>query len=237
MPKRYDQTNMMKNVVGEGKNKWMLTFADLLSLILTFFVLLYSMSVPEIPKWQVITESLSQRLKPKHEKVYVPPAAELSIPTVSYRTASDLNYLKTIIEDKINDVSMMQDIVSLKPLSDRLIIELRGKTLFEENKVSLSDTGMQITSALGIILESIGNHIDIYGYYNAEKELTQTNDWLLSVQRAYAVSSALQEAGYTSQLVSYGRGNIIQPPITTFAKLPNIQIIIRPFPAETTSFR
>lgn len=236
MPERHDQTNMMKNVVGEGQNKWMLTFADLLSLILTFFVLLYSMTVPEIPKWEVITESLSQRLKPKQEKVYVPPASERTIPTTSYETASDLNYLETIIVDKISGINLMDDIVSLNTLEDRLVIELRGNTLFTDNAVDLSETGEQIASALGTILESIGNHIEIYGYFNAEAELKQTNDWLLSVKRAYAVSSALKDAGYTSKMVSYGRGNIIQPPITDSENLPNIQIIIRPFPAEKLPF-
>ena len=40
----------------------MITFADLLSLVLTFFVLLYAMSSLEDEKWHEISHSLAQRL-------------------------------------------------------------------------------------------------------------------------------------------------------------------------------
>ena len=45
-----------------SRQSWMLTFTDLVSLLLTFFVLLFSMSTLEIEKWEAITASLSRSL-------------------------------------------------------------------------------------------------------------------------------------------------------------------------------
>ena len=52
---------------GQGKtisNAWMVTFADLTALMLTFFVLLFSMSKVETSHWEAIVDSLKHELNP-----------------------------------------------------------------------------------------------------------------------------------------------------------------------------
>ena len=46
---------------------WMITFADLLSLMLAFFVLLFAMSKVEVDSWKALVDSLSNRLNPLSE--------------------------------------------------------------------------------------------------------------------------------------------------------------------------
>ena len=39
---------------------WLITFTDIMALMLTFFVLLYSMSIPEVKKWEELTSSINK---------------------------------------------------------------------------------------------------------------------------------------------------------------------------------
>ena len=48
--------------VEEGAPAWMMTFGDMMSLLLTFFILLFSMSSIEVEKFKAATESLAEAL-------------------------------------------------------------------------------------------------------------------------------------------------------------------------------
>ncbi|MDX1353347.1 MAG: flagellar motor protein MotB, partial [Thiomicrorhabdus sp.] len=45
-----------------GGPAWLATFADLMSLLMALFVLLYAMSTTEIPKYKAVVESLTEAL-------------------------------------------------------------------------------------------------------------------------------------------------------------------------------
>jgi chemotaxis protein MotB len=45
----------------KGVPKWMVTFSDLMPLILVFFILLFSMSVVDAQKFRAIADSFNQR--------------------------------------------------------------------------------------------------------------------------------------------------------------------------------
>ena len=51
---------------------WMITFTDLASLLLAFFVLLFSMSSVRMDSWQVAIDSLSRTLNPTRVDKVVP---------------------------------------------------------------------------------------------------------------------------------------------------------------------
>src|SRR3546814_7872199 len=61
-------------LVYRGRNQsdaqaWLLTFTDLTALMLTFFVLLFSMSTIEKPNWQSLVNSLAPRLDRKSTRL------------------------------------------------------------------------------------------------------------------------------------------------------------------------
>ncbi|AZK45948.1 flagellar motor protein MotB [Paenibacillus lentus] len=47
----------------ETKDRWLITYADLITLLLIFFVIMYAMSRLDIEKYEVVTESLQQTFK------------------------------------------------------------------------------------------------------------------------------------------------------------------------------
>ena len=60
--------NIKKKKGGEGGANWMDTYGDMVTLLLCFFVLLYSMSTIDEKKWQMIVMSFNlfqQRASPR----------------------------------------------------------------------------------------------------------------------------------------------------------------------------
>ena len=47
----------------ESRDRWMITYADLITLLLIFFVILYAMSSLDTDKYNIVTGSLSQTFK------------------------------------------------------------------------------------------------------------------------------------------------------------------------------
>ncbi len=192
---------------GGDEQQWLMTFADLLSLILTFFVLLYSMSIVEQESWADITFSLSQHLNPKEDALRVLPSEELSVTTVRQTKATGLGYLQSVIRDKFLDTDMLDTAFSVQKLEDRLVISLTGKTVFEKAGVTLTEQSEAALFALSQVLHPVNNHIDVYGYASPEpiETVAFPSNWELALARAFIVSQLLRNSGYGYKISMFGR--------------------------------
>ena len=234
-------TNNYEKTAQEGTNRqWITTFADLLSLILTFFVLLYSMSTLEAIKWQEIVASLSQKLNPNREVDYAPPAEELSVETINQPDVIDLDYLATITQEKFLSNKALSSTFVLQQLEDRIIISLVGKKTFTSGLNRLTPEGAQAIAIVGDLISNIGNHINVYG--NASPEPINTakfpSNWELSLSRALVVSQLLRKKGYEYKITSFGRAHANYDELKNVAKdkreelSRRIDIVIRSYGAE-----
>src|SRR5262245_36799909 len=77
---------------------WIVTFADLLCLVLTFFVMLASMQKIDAARWAGVSESLSRNLDPDHTATTARPRAERNAALPSHRHAADLAYVSTLVD-------------------------------------------------------------------------------------------------------------------------------------------
>lgn len=213
---------------------WMMTFADLLSLVLTFFVLLYSMSALESNKWEEISQSLAQKLNPSIEVERETPAASRSIEKISLPKAMSLDYLSAIIADKFRDSTGLQEAFTLQYQDDRLVISLIGKAVFEEGNATPTEDGGIAIFLIGDILQTIGNHIDIYGTAPMQKnsEKQQLSGWELSLSRAAVVSKALRNMGYEYKITSFGRAPATPTGEESEKSSQRVDIVIRSHSAE-----
>ena len=58
---------------------WLLTFTDLVALLLTFFVMLFAMSNVKIDRWKEMIDTLSQSLNPARSEPTKVPSAQYNI--------------------------------------------------------------------------------------------------------------------------------------------------------------
>ena len=81
---------------------WLIIFADLVALMLTFFVLLFSMSNVTPESWKKMVEALTDALNPTpEEKIDTAPDVKTNIDLVFRREAINLDYLRAVLEQKV----------------------------------------------------------------------------------------------------------------------------------------
>ncbi len=184
---------------------WMLTFADLSALMLTFFVMLFAMSNVETEKWDKLMAMLSRRIDPEIVKRDQPGGVELGINKVFRRHAIDLDYLATLLERQIARVPAL-DGALLGRTEDGLVISLPGRLLFARNSAELTDRAREGLFALGGLFHNLGNRIEVHGHADPSPVTGGffRSNWDLSLMRAIAVADGLKAAGYRREIVPVG---------------------------------
>jgi len=200
-----------------GDLAWMLIFTDLVSLMLTFFVLLFSMSAVKVEAWNKAVSALSQSLKPSERTAQLKAASSFDISTLSMRRAINLDYLTSVLNKAMASDELLKN-SQLMRLEDRLVIGLPGDRLFQAGNAVLSKDANKALSNLGGVLRNIGNQIGTNGHTDPTP-LTgsqYTSNWELSMGRATAVANALKRFGYTEDILSFGYAS------SRFIELPEI---------------
>ena len=187
----------------DGGSGWIVTFADIMTLILVFFILLFALA-----------ESQDAAYKKLVAKVQVLDADGNQISVIDYAIQNDRNPepLKPI-EDLLGLRSSTQDIENLKSavveelesmidntdLSDsvdlvfnanKITLQIDGRFLFQSGKAELKDSGRVIFSNLGYLFKQYADYdIAIRGHTdNRDIETLQfPSNWELSAVRATTV--------------------------------------------------
>ena len=183
---------------------WMVVFTDLVALMLTFFVLLFSMSSVQVDRWQEMVDALSRTLNPARQQVEPAPVAQYNIATLSLRRAVNLDYLGAVLGDLVrqDEVLVHSRILSLE---DRLIVALTGDLVFDPGEAGLSERGRQALFVLGGVLRNVGNQIGVNGHTDSTPPGgAYGSNWELSLARAVTVANALKRSGYADDIIAYG---------------------------------
>lgn len=196
---------------------WMLTFTDLVSLLLTFFVLLFSMSNVKIDEWDKVIDSLSQTLNPVPQETIKKPTAQLNIGTLFKRRAVNLDYLTSVIEENLSQDPLLRDALLVR-LEDRLVIALPGDLLFDPGQALVNDRAESAMFTLGAMFQNVGNTIGVTGHTDPAPpgDGPFSSNWELSIARASSVANAIRRGGYDEQIVALGYAD------SQYNRLPNL---------------
>ena len=196
---------------------WMVTFTDLVSLMLTFFVMLFAMSNVKVDKWDSMIDALSQSLNASGPKEVVVSSAEYNVPTIVRKQAINLDYLASVLEKTVAEDELLAHSRIMR-LEDRLVIALPGDLLFTPARADLSEKAREAVFNLGGVLRNIGNQIRVDGHTDPVLVTggAYASNWELSLARAAAVANALRRAGYTEDIIAYGFAD------SRFSQLPDL---------------
>lgn len=185
---------------------WMVIFSDLISLMLTFFVLLFSMSDMNLDNWSQITDTLSRSLSPtivKEEPALK--SSEFNISTILRENATDLDYLSGVMTELLSKDDVLSDSTVLR-LDDRLIVAMPSDALFEQSGAVLTESARAAVFNLSGVLRNVNNQIGVNGHSDPsgpDEEVFSSN-WELSIARATAVSNLLRESGVKQDIAAFG---------------------------------
>src|SRR5690606_33430339 len=141
---------------------WLITFADLLSLILVFFVLIFSANAVQLSAWRILVNSLSDRLNPSLVRAERPDdLPHLTAPMVAGR---EIAWLETLFTEKLAADPVLRD-SRLRHLGDRLAISVPADLLFRRDDDRLADpAAFDALARLAGLLRDLDNRVAVVAY-------------------------------------------------------------------------
>ncbi len=199
-------------------NAWLLTFADLISLLITFFVMLYAMKTVDTEKWDDIKGALSGALNFTESFMRFTPTEEKSVDQLVLKEADNLDYLQTLLQTQFayDPVLKTAEMVMNNKL-ETLTLIMPNHLLFSSGASDVLPQGRTALLRMGEVLRNLDNQIEVAGHTDPVPIATATypTNWELSILRALSVTKILHEAGVTEPIVSRGYGesryNLISP--------------------------
>ena len=143
---------------------WLISFTDIMALMLTFFVLLYSMSVPKVDQWSLMVSVLNQGLsQSKTMDRFSGNMRAISIDKISRNKALDLDYLTLLLQNNMKNHAEFDDVYLFRGRR-QLIISLPLNLLFDSGSASINVQGQRSIYKLSAILSRIGNRVEVVGH-------------------------------------------------------------------------
>ena len=154
--------------VEEGAPLWMVTFGDLMSLLMCFFVLLLSFSEMDRKKYKMVSGSMAQAFGIQREKpVFESPRGQKMI-AKEFDQAVIIKKIeesiKPIIDEIKNEYEELKDAVELEIGEDTVTIRMMGETTFDTGKAELHPVFRPLLEKIGAVLSQTKGEIIIAGH-------------------------------------------------------------------------
>lgn len=190
------------------RDSWVIIFADLLALLLTFFVLIFSMNSIDAKHWDAITDSFAKQLNSSASRTG-PRTTSLPQGTLKYEArAISLDYLSTLLRNGLRERGLMPT-VAITRLEDGLVISMFTADVYSQDQSALTPRGQAVIFELVSLLSQIKNSVIVVGHAGPDEaaKFGNLHHIAFSLERASLVAVALQRAGYEPPFEVVGRGH------------------------------
>lgn len=173
---------------------WMVTYSDMVTLLLTFFVLLMSMAnFEEVGRVEAVLDSIRLALgadgyntsalgatpEPQNQPAEIQPMDNLQ---------PVLSQLRDALSAKVSD-----DMVKMTRTQTEIRVSLSDRVLFAPGSTELHPAAYSLLSELGAALAGQPVNVRVEGHTDATGDAQR--NWELSALRAVSVTVALQSSG------------------------------------------
>lgn len=170
---------------------WMITFADLMSLLVSFFVLLFATTTVDRHDWERVVLPISEYLI--GHRLQGKGAAEVPVPG---RARLNLNYAGALIDKLVADQPLLAG-TEVRREEHRLVLRLPAQPIAhwaDADKPPLAD--------LARLLTNLENRVGVTAHRAANPAPGDepTHEWVVALGAANSVAGALRHLGYPRPL-------------------------------------
>ena len=219
-------------------DEWLATYSDCVTLLMTFFVLLYAMSSTDEAKMRALSQAFRSVMAGEvADSILEYNLYNGDVPLIGGETPTDTvdgensMYYQVSKFDKEHELEAAVEIIETE---QGVAIQVRESILFETSKSTLREDSKEVLSSIAELLSSIDNTIVVEGHTDNRPISTAEfpSNWELSVDRAVnVVKYFVENTGIDPKRLSatgYGEHHPVVPNDTeeNMAKNRRVNILI-----------
>ena len=168
-------------------NAWLDTYADTITLLLTFFILLYSMSSVDAKKLNQLSDALQKSLKGDVKVEELSDINEVAIDGEKSAEQTQEDLVKKLNETI--EANSFTDVIKVREEDRGVVLQLDETILFDPGKADLKKKSQNVLNMVTKIVKDLPNDVLIEGntddvpMFNKEFQ----SNWELSTARAVSV--------------------------------------------------
>ncbi len=171
----------------ENQDRWLLTYADLITLLLAFFVVMYSMSQVDAKRFGKMAKALSGVLRGgetalKYVQDDQPPKGH------GLLKLGNLRMIQKQIEERFSNIGRQEDVQT--EITERgLVVHIMESALFDAGSADMGTRAMDVLDIIYERIVDLPNHIRVEGHTDDRSinTLQFPSNWELSTTRATSV--------------------------------------------------
>lgn len=216
----------------DNSERWLLTYADMITLLLVLFIVLFALSKVNEAKYQEFKQSVTHAVLSDTPhgitKVHDKPAPDVM-------SVSGFQQLERELSSALNAHGLLGDVTFAINSSGLVEGLVSDSTFFVTASADLSPVGVQIIDASAQVLKRFPNAIEVAGYTDDQPiSGLYANNWALSAARASTVVVRMTEVDGVDPskviLLGYGQYHPLAPNTSPAGRAENrrINIVIKP---------
>jgi chemotaxis protein MotB len=217
---------------------WAIPYGDLVTLLLAFFVVMYSISTVNEGKYRVVSDSLNAAFRGQPvgtQPIQVGQAAATTVAAPIVQLDSDirtmaLRQMAQVAEDAMSPL-IAQGLVDVQVGDGYVEIAIRSDILFSSGSAQLAPEAQPVIRELATVLGEFPNSIQVKGHTDnvpISGGIFPSN-WELSAARAASVVHMMVEGGIDPRrlsVVAYGEFRPVLPNTTPDGRNANRRVVL-----------
>ena len=200
----------LRNREPEDTGSWMNTYSDLVTLLMTFFVLLYSFSSVDSEKWEAFVKAFGTPGDATSQVVLgvenPDPGANSPVPDGSTAAEGnpgsedlpqDFDQLYQYLEQYVQDSGNAGSIEVMKSGDSVVYIRFQDDIFFDSDEYYLRQSAYSVLDVIGDAIHNVEDEIYIISINGHTAQVDDPNyavsDWMLSSERASSVAIYFEE--------------------------------------------
>jgi len=235
------------NKESENTDRWLVSYADFITLLFAFFVVMYSVSQVNEGKFKILSETLTDAfIQPERSlqpiqvgevnKADTATSGEETYPTdyigeeATPETDQSFQDIRKDLSESLKEL-IAADLVKIRSNQDWIEIDIGSKMLFPSGSDRLSQAARPLIRVVADIIKEKPNAVKIRGYTDNIAINTRQfpSNWALSSARAVAVVHLLEQNNIASERMTpegYGQHQPIGDNNTPQGRVSNRRVVV-----------